>query len=158
MEAGPARLAAYVRRHAPHAGYDLGAWGEQSRLARDADMDTGTLARLLRGERVPLPKALWPLAQALSKRTSPTTAQQDARHCYTEMLVAGGIIPAESVTRQPVDLAPAQPITADDLAAQWGVTDPDGRKLVSDMLARLRMLAQHPAPDQPDHTGPEAHN
>lgn len=132
MDPGPARLAAYVRRHAPDAGYDLDAWGEQSRLARDAGMDTGALARLLNGNRVPQPKMLWPLSRAI-------------RRPYGELLVEAGIVPAESLAHLHSADVSSQPITAESLADQWGVTDEGSRELVKDMLARLQQLAQqHP--------------
>lgn len=131
METGPKRLAAYVRLHAPAAGYDLEAFGETARLARDADMDKSTLTRLLKGERLPQPKALWPLAKTLGRP-------------YPELLVEGGIIPAESLAHMPEPGVASTPITAADLSDQWGVTDPKSRELVEDMLARVRQLAQAP--------------
>jgi len=156
MEPGPARLAAYVRRHAPAAGYDLDARGEQGRLARDAQMDAGVLARLFKPERVPSPKALWPLAQALSKRSGLPGVEQDVRRCYTQMLVEGGIIPAESVAHSTARHVSSQPITAEVLADQWGVVGAKNRELVRDMLERLRLLAQQTPDDQSDQGSAEA--
>lgn len=128
MDAGPAAVAAYVRRHAPAAGYDLDARGEQARLARDASMGTDALTRLLKGERLPKPAALWPLAEAL-------------RRPYLELLVESGTIPAESLAHMPEPPVASEPITADALADQWGVTDDAGREFVRDSLERLRALA-----------------
>jgi transcriptional regulator with XRE-family HTH domain len=130
MEAGPAaRLADYVRDWAPAAGYSLGEWGEQTRLARAAQIDTGTLTRLLNGERLPKPAALWPLAVALNRP-------------YPELLVEAGTIPAESLAHMPQRPVASQSITAETLADQWGVTSPKSRELVADMLERIRLLAQ----------------
>jgi transcriptional regulator with XRE-family HTH domain len=129
MDAGPAALAAYVRRHAPAAGYDLDAYGEQSRLARAADMGTDVLARILSGGRLPKPAALWPLAEALGRP-------------YLELLVESGTIPAESVAHMPSAPVASEPITADALADQWGVTDEADREYVRDSLERLRALAR----------------
>lgn len=137
MDAGLAQLAAYVRRYAHAAGYDLDAWGEQARLARDAGMDTGALARLLNAARMPKAHTLWPLARAIHRP-------------YAELLVEGGIIPAESLANLHTAHVSSQPITADALADQWGVTDAKGRELVRDMLDRLRLIAQQPTDDRPD--------
>ena len=136
MDPGPARLAAYVRRHAPTVGYDLDARGEQARLARAAGMDSGAMARLLNGERVPLAKNLWPLAQTLKRP-------------YGELLVEGDVVPAESLAHLHSADVSSQPITAESLADQWGVTDAKGRELVEDMLSRLKLIAQqHPGDTQ----------
>jgi len=157
MDTGIDRLAAYVRREAPAAGYDLDAWGEQSRLARDASLERGTLARLLKGERMPSPATLWPLAQALSRRDGAAAPRGAVIRRYNEMLVEGGIIPAESVAHGPRPDVSSQPITAEVLADQWGVTDAKGRELVHDMLNRLRLLAQQPPDDQPGRGSEQAH-
>lgn len=145
MDTGIDALAAYIRRYAPSAGYDLAAWGEQARLARDAEMDSGTLARILTGQRMPKPDKLWPLAKALGRP-------------YPELLVESQIIPADSLAHMAQPAVPSLPITAEVLADQWGVRDAKGRELVQDMLDRLRMLAQQPPGDQPeDHGSAEAH-
>jgi len=142
MDTGIEALAAYVRHHAPSAGYNLDAWGEQARLARAADMDSGTLARILACQRMPKPDKLWPLAKALGRP-------------YSELLVESQIIPADSLAHMAQPAVPSLPITAEVLADQWGVRDAKGRELVHDMLDRLRMLAQQP---RDDHQGSaEAH-
>ncbi|MEV8324616.1 helix-turn-helix transcriptional regulator [Kitasatospora sp. NPDC056731] len=132
MDAGPAALAAYVRRYAPAAGYDLDAYGEQSRLARAADMGTDVLARILNGGRLPKPAALWPLAEALGRP-------------YLELLVESGTIPAEALAHVPSPPVASKPITADALADQWGVTDEADREYVRDSLERLRALTRRSA-------------
>ncbi|MGA5820916.1 helix-turn-helix domain-containing protein [Kitasatospora sp. NPDC094028] len=122
-------VAAYVRHHAPAAGYDLDARGEQTRLARDAGMSPASLSRMMRGERVPEPAALWPLAEALKRP-------------YLELLVESGTIPAESLAHMLDPPVASTPITADALADQWGVTNHADREYVRESLDRLRALAQ----------------
>jgi transcriptional regulator with XRE-family HTH domain len=137
MDTGPQAFAAYVRRHALAAGYDLDAFGEQARLARDAQLDKPALTRILSGERVPQKAAtLWPLAQAI-------------RRPLVELLATAGIIPAESVANEHAAPVVSQPITADALADEWGVTTAKGRELVRDMLDRVRLIAQQ-TPDEPE--------
>lgn len=142
MDTGPEALADYVRRHAPAAGYDLDTRGEQSRLARDAEMDTDVLARILGAKRMPRPAVLWPLSTTL-------------RRPYAEILVVAGIIPSEAVAQLGGTAVASQPITADALADSWGVTAVQGRELVRDMLDRVRLIAQQ-TPDEPEH-GSAAH-
>lgn len=127
MDTGPQALAAYVREHLPAAGYKLAEYGEQARLARDAGMDTGTLTRLLSGKRVPRAYQLWPLSQAI-------------RRPYAEVLVVSGTVPPESVAQMPETAVASQPITADALADQWGVTANSDREYIRDTLDRVRRL------------------
>ncbi|TWE17020.1 hypothetical protein FB465_2021 [Kitasatospora atroaurantiaca] len=143
MDTGPQALAAYVRRHAPAAGYRLDEWGEPARLARDSQMDTGTLTRLLKGERIPRPALLWPLSTALQRP-------------YLEMLVESGTIPPEAVAHMPESPVASQPITADALANQWGVTTAAGREYIRETLDRVRLLAQQ-NPGEPEEGGSTAH-
>lgn len=138
MDDGLERLAAYVRRYAPRAGYDLNARGGQARLARDAKMTPAALSRILNAERMPKAAVLWPLSQALHRD-------------YTEMLVEAGIIPAESVAHGSRGPAASQPITAEALADEWGVTNAKSRELVRDMIERVRLIAQQSPDDHPDH-------
>lgn len=158
MDNGLERLAAVIRRYAPEAGYDLDAWGGQGKLARDADMDSGTLARILTHNRMPKPKGLWPLAKALSRRDAdPDSENTDkARRIYNEMVVEGDIIPAEALAHMPIPAVRSLPITAEVLADQWGVTTQQDRELVKDMLERLRLLAQQSRGNQ-DQGGAAAH-
>lgn len=127
---------AYVRRHAPAAGYDLDTRGEQARLAQAAHMQPGTLSRLLKGERIPDATALWYLAKALQRPP-------------IELLAESGTIPAEAAAESAPQPVASEPITAEALADQWGVTDDESRQFVRDSLERLRALARQLPEGQP---------
>jgi transcriptional regulator with XRE-family HTH domain len=139
MEPGPQALADYVREHAPAAGYTLTEWGEPARLARDSGMDTGTLTRILKGERVPRPAQLWPLSQALGRP-------------FMEVMVVSGTVPPESVAHMPQPAVASTPITADALADEWGVHAEGDRAYIAETLKRLREHAKsQKARQKPEH-------
>ncbi len=124
-----ARLSDYVRLHAPAAGYQLDRRGEAARLARDADLAPDALSRILKAERKPEPKKLWGLAKALNVR-------------YFDLLAEIGTIPAESVDAHGTGDVASRPVTADDLADQWGAVTPEDRALVQNAFEVARQMIQ----------------
>ena len=132
------RLAAYVRAAMAQAGYTYEEGRRTGDLQRLADatkqaahrlggnftsMDTASLGRLLRGERMPRPTSLYPLADALGVD-------------YRDLMVEAGIIPPEALgtpTRTRVRSRP----TPDDVAEAWGIKDDAGRAVVRAMHDRL---------------------
>lgn len=121
------RFAAYVRRAALAAGYDVDAerGGGKKRLAEAAGMSPTSISRLLIAERMPDARFLAPLAQALNVP-------------LPQLLIESGLFPAESLTQGPQESVGSPDITPVDVAESWGVQDEAGRELLRAMHERFR--------------------
>lgn len=125
----PAAAAAYVRQWAPSAGYDLDAFGESARLADAAGVPRSTVSRLVNAVRVPDAPSLFLIAEALGRPP-------------LELLVASGTIPNRFLDQQARTRVASRPVTADDLADQWGANTPEERAAVRDAVESARRLFQ----------------
>lgn len=137
------QFAEYLKKALASAGYSYEAGrrtGDLSRLAEATEqaaarlggnftaLGVDSLGRLLRGERMPRPSTLYPLAEALGVD-------------YRELMAAAGILPARVLGPVVAQQAPFRP-TPDQVADAWGITDDAGRALVRAMFERLASTSE----------------
>lgn len=137
------RLSAHVNRRARTAGYDLDnrRSGAQQKLAADAGMTTTAVSRLLSGRQMPAARYLWGLAQAL--RLEGETPEES----YAQLLHEADMIPTEEVAQERRRSLPSTPLTPDDVADRWGITNPKDREMIRAMYAALA----NPQPTAEEH-------
>ncbi|GAA0667527.1 hypothetical protein GCM10010193_18980 [Kitasatospora atroaurantiaca] len=129
------RFGAVVHEAAQRAGYDLrpGSGGRVA-LARDTGMSASAVGRMLRGETLPRPSQFERIARAVHLDLH-------------ELLVRGGVISAESAN----DLSErvrSQPITPEEAADAWGITNPMVRKILLADIAQAISLQREAEPEQ----------
>lgn len=116
------RFGALVCELAPRAGYDLttGAGGRAA-LARDVGMSPSAVGRMVNGETLPMPSQFEKIARAL---------HTDVRH----LMVAAGVISstdwAESSIPDVRSATVQSPLSPQEAADAWGITDPMIRRML----------------------------
>lgn len=131
------RFGAVVHEAAQRTGYDLttGAGGRAA-LARDTGMSASAVGRMLRGETLPRPSQFERIARAVHLDLH-------------DLLVRGGVISPDSAN----DLSErvrSLPITPEDAADAWGITNPMIRKI---LLANIMQAIGMQRDFEQEHTG-----
>ncbi|MEV4613266.1 helix-turn-helix transcriptional regulator [Kitasatospora sp. NPDC049258] len=123
------RFGAAVYTAAERAGYDLrpGAGGRKA-LADDVGMSASAVGRMLRGETLPHPAQFERIADAV-------------RIELRDLLVRGGVISAYSANNLPVRVR-SHPISPEEAADAWGITDPVIRRFLLATIAQAINLQQ----------------
>ncbi|MFJ1706031.1 helix-turn-helix domain-containing protein [Kitasatospora sp. NPDC088346] len=118
-----------VHAAAERAGYDLrpGAGGRKA-LAEDVGMSQSAVGRMLKGETLPHPTQFERIADAV-------------RVELRDLLVRGGVISAESANNLPVRVR-SHPISPEEAADAWGITDPVIRRFLLATIAQAISLQQ----------------
>lgn len=139
-----ARFAARVAEAAHRAGYDLSPRaGGRAALARASGLSETTITRMLKGERLPDPRAITPLAKAVGLNP-------------LELLVEAEIIPPEliqSLSETQPSPVRSNPITPEEAAEQLGIDDPYGREMLLGVIERLRRQDSTESPDSKGQDG-----
>lgn len=119
------RLARLVRSLAIQAGYNLDKTnsGALGRLARDAGMSQTSLSKLLAATRLPEPRSLAGLAEAINANP-------------IDLFVEAEILPARMRAQNSHNAVASPSITPDDVADAWQV-DEFGREMIHAMFQRL---------------------
>ncbi|WP_371494177.1 helix-turn-helix domain-containing protein [Kitasatospora sp. NBC_00374] len=123
------RFGSAVHAAAERAGYDLrpGAGGRKA-LAEDVGMSPSAVGRMLRGETLPHPTQFERIADAV-------------RVELRDLLVRGGVISADSANNLPVRVR-SHPISPEEAADTWGITDPVIRRFLLATIAQAIGLQQ----------------
>ncbi|MBK3625451.1 XRE family transcriptional regulator [Streptomyces sp. MBT49] len=128
------RFGAFMAEAATAAGYDLGPkGGGRSRLAEDTGLSLSSIGRMLAGRTLPMPKHFATLARAVNR---PVRSLFEIAEMETGEESADGLIrPIGSV-----------PLTPEEVADMWGITDPALRPLfisTSEQVRRLQREKDH---------------
>lgn len=114
-------FALWLRERAALVGYDTTKRGMISRLAEASGNDPAQMSRFLRGQAIPAIEGQRGLAKVLKVK-------------LPEVMIRAG-------SAQPEDFSDAgkraRPITPDEVAVEWGITDADGRGLLQAVYNRL---------------------
>ncbi|MEZ7004970.1 helix-turn-helix domain-containing protein [Streptomyces sp. AD55] len=118
------------------AGYDLSPnGGGRVRLAEDTGMSASSIGRMLLGRTLPLPRHFASLARAVNVpvRTLFELAETETGEDSSD----GRISPVGS-----------DPLTPDDVADMWGITDPALRTLFISTVEQVRRLQREKDTDE----------